>query len=169
MSASRLVRRSTAPAGAIAIALGFAGPAFAAATAVAPAGAGQPALAVGFDSKGELRAAVCGTGPCSAEAGTPLGLPRDFAARREKARLAVVGIGSGRRAIVVTVPSDLPTRSYEAVIVAPLSGSAPSVLFSGVTGLAHGEDGLRHGAMVMVSDTDTDGARRSSSESSAKT
>jgi HEAT repeat protein len=146
-------------AGVLAVALGFANAALAA-TAVAPAGGGQPGLAVGFDAKGELRAAVCGAGPCSAEAGTPLGLPRDFAARRDKARLAVVGLGSGRRAIVVTVPSDVPTKNYEVVVVAPLSGSAPSVLFSGVTGLAHGEDGLRHGAMVMVSDADGDGARR---------
>jgi hypothetical protein len=90
----------------------------------------------------------------------PLGLPRDFAARREKARLAVVGIGSGRRAIVVTVPSNVPARSFEAVVVAPLAGSAPVVLFAGVTGLAQGEDGLRHGGMVMVSEPDEDGARR---------
>jgi hypothetical protein len=131
-----------------------------AATAVAPAGAGQRALAVGFDAKGELRAAVCNAEPCSIDAGTPLGLPRDFAARRDKARLAVVGIGSGRRAIVVTVPGDVPSKSYEAVVVAPLGGSAPTVLFSGVTGLASGEDGLRHGGMVVVSDPDENGARR---------
>ncbi len=131
-----------------------------AATAVAPAGGGQRALAVGFDAKGELRAAVCNAEPCSAEAGTPVGLPRDFAARRDKARLAVVGIGSGRRAIVVTVPGDVPSKNYEAVVVAPLGGSAPAVLFSGVTGLASGEDGLRHGGMVVVSDPDENGARR---------
>jgi HEAT repeat protein len=145
--------------GALGVVLSATGLAFAA-PAVAPAGAGQASLAVGFDAKGELRAAVCGAGPCSVENGTPLGLPREFAARRDKARLAVVGIGSGRRAIVVTVPSDVPARSFEAVVVAPLAGSAPSVLFAGVTGLAEGEDGLRHGGMVVVSEPDETGARR---------
>jgi HEAT repeat protein len=159
VSGRRFVRRSSVAAGVCAAAFAVANSALAA-TAVAPAGSGQPALAVGFDARGELRAAVCGAAPCSVDAGTPLGLPREFATRRDKARLSVVGIGSGRRAIVVTVPSDVPTRSYEAVVVAPLAGSAPSVLFSGVTGLAHGEDGLRHGAMVVVSDADGDGARR---------
>ncbi len=143
-----------------ALTLSFARPALAAPPAVAPAGAGQQALAVGFDAKGELRAALCNATPCSVETGTPIGLPRDFAARREKARLAVVGIGSGRRAIVVTVPGDLPTRSFEAVVVAPLAGAAPVVLFAGVTGLAQGEDGLRHGNMVVVSEADDSGARR---------
>jgi HEAT repeat protein len=145
-------------AGALAL-LSIASPA-SAAPAVAPAGAGQQALGVGFDAKGELRAALCSAQPCSVESGTPLGLPREFAARRDKARLAVVGIGSGRRAIVVTVPSDVPSRSWEAVVVAPLAGNAPSVLFSGVTGLASGEDGLRHGGMVVVSEPDDTGARR---------
>jgi HEAT repeat protein len=130
-----------------------------AAPAVAPAGAGQSSLAVGFDAKGELRAAVCSAAPCSVEGGTAIGVPRDLAARREKSRLAVVGIGSGRRAIVVTVPSDVPTRSFEAVIAAPLSGSAPLVLFSGITGLSQGQDGLRHGSMVEVRELDANGAR----------
>ena len=124
-------------------------------------------LGVGFDSKGELRAAVCNATPCPVDAGAPLGLPRDFAARREKARLAVVGIGSGRRAIVVTVPSDVPTRNFEIVVVAPLGGSAPAVLFAGITGLAQGEDGLRHGGMVAIVD-DAAGAEFSSA-SSART
>ena len=35
-----------------------------AAPAVAKAGGGQAALAVGFDAQGELRAAVCAQAPC---------------------------------------------------------------------------------------------------------
>jgi HEAT repeat protein len=145
---------------ATALAVTVASPARAAGAAVAPAGAGQRALAVGFDAKGELRAALCAAEPCSVEGGTALNLPREFAAKREKARLAVVGIGSGRRAIVVTVPSESPARSFEAVVVAPLAAAAPAVLFAGVTGFAQGEDGLRSGGMVVVSEPDENGARR---------
>jgi HEAT repeat protein len=131
-----------------------------AATAVAPAGGGQRALAVGFDEKGELRAALCAAEPCSAEGGAAIPLPKGFPAKRDKARLAVVGIGSGHRAVVVTVPGDTSSKSFEAVIAAPLMGAAPTVLYSGVTGLAEGEDGGRHGGMVVVSDADETGARR---------
>ena len=159
MTRARVARVVARAFGALGFVLSTVGAAVAA-PAVAPAGAGQGSLAVGFDAKGELRANLCSAAPCSVESGTPIGVPREFAARRDKARLAVVGIGSGRRAIVVTVPSDLPTRSFEAVVVAPLAGSVPTVLFAGVTGLAQGEDGLRHGGMVVVSEPDDTGARR---------
>ena len=51
----------------------------AAAPAVAHAGGGQPALAVGFDGQGELRAAVCAAEPCGVANGVALGLPRGWA------------------------------------------------------------------------------------------
>jgi hypothetical protein len=130
-----------------------------AAPAVAHAGGGQAALAVGFDAQGELRAAVCAQEPCGVTGGLALGLPRAFQAARDKTRLSIVGIGAGRRVIVVTVPGDRPERRFEVVVAAPLAGSAPIVLFAGLTGLAEGEDGVRHGGMVVVSAPDETGAR----------
>jgi len=130
-----------------------------AAPAVAHAGGGQPALAVGFDGQGELRAAVCAAEPCGVANGVALGLPRAWTGPREKTRIAIVGIGAARRVVVVTVPGDRPEKRFEAVVAAPLAGNAPLVLFAGVTGLAEGEDGERHGGMVVVAGPDEAGAR----------
>jgi hypothetical protein len=130
-----------------------------AAPAVAHAGGGQASLAVGFDAQGELRAAVCAQEPCGIAGGVAVSLPGGFAAQRDKARLAIVGIGAGRRVVVVTVPSERPDRKFEAVVAAPLAGSTPLVLFAGLTGLAEGEDGVRHGGMVVVAGPDETGAR----------
>jgi hypothetical protein len=130
-----------------------------AAPAVAKAGGGQPALAVGFDAQGELRAAVCAKEPCAVAGGVALGLPHEFKATRDKARIAIVGIGEGRRVVVVSVPGDRPDKRFEAVVAAPLAGSAPIVFFAGLTGLAEGEDGVRHGGMVVVAGPDEAGAR----------
>jgi HEAT repeat protein len=141
--------------------LGTALPATAATTppAVARAGGGQPALAVGFDARGELRAAVCTREPCSVEGGTLLGLPREVPNAKEKARIAIVGLREQRRVVVVTVPTGRPDRVFEAVVAAPLAGSTPLVLFAGLTGLAEGEDGVRRGGMVVVAGPDANGAR----------
>ena len=130
-----------------------------AAPAVAHAGGGQASLAVGFDAQGELRAQVCAQEPCGITGGMALGLPRGFPAQRDKTRIAIVGIGGGRRVVVATVPGDRPDRKFEAVVAAPLSGTAPLVLFAGLTGLAEGEDGVRHGGMVVVAGPDESGAR----------
>jgi hypothetical protein len=127
--------------------------------AVARAGGGQAALAVGFDAKGELRAAVCAKEPCSVEGGSPLGLPRDIKDARERARLAIVGIGADRRVVVVTVPTARARVSFEAVVAAPLAGTQPLVLFAGLTGFAEGEDGERRGGMVVVSEAEAGGTR----------
>ncbi len=127
--------------------------------AVAHAGGGQPALAVGFDTQGELRAAVCAAATCGIANGVALGLPRAWTGPREKTRIAIVGIGGGRRVVVVTVPGDRPEKRFEAVVAAPLAGSAPLVLFAGATGLVEGEDGERHGGMVVVAGPDESGAR----------
>jgi HEAT repeat protein len=128
--------------------------------AVAPAGGGQAALGVGFDAAGELRAKACADAACSIEGGVKLGLPVAFAKLRDKTRLAVVGIGLGRRAIVVTVPGARGDQRWEAVVAAAPGGAAPLVVFAGVTGYSTGEDGLRRGAMVTISEPEPDGARR---------
>jgi hypothetical protein len=130
-----------------------------AAPAVAKAGGGQAALAVGFDAQGELRAAVCAQAPCGVAGGVALGLPRELKANRDKARLSIVGIGAGRRVVVVSVPGDRPDKRFEAVVAAPLAGTAPLVFFAGLTGLAEGEDGVRHGGLVVVAGPDETGAR----------
>ncbi len=131
--------------------------------AVAPAGAGQAMLGVGYDAKGELRADVCSAKPCSVERGTALGLPRDLAPKsvqdRARTRIAIIGIGAGRRVVWVKVTSTDSSRTFEAVVAAPLAGNAPVVLFAGLTGLAEGEDGVRHGGMVIVAEPDATGAR----------
>src|SRR3954468_25089252 len=93
-----------------------------AAPAVAKAGGGQAALAVGFDAQGELRAAVCAQVPCGVADGVALGLPRELKANRDKARLSIIGIGAGRRVVVVSVPGDRPDKRFEAVVAAPLAG-----------------------------------------------
>ena len=129
------------------------------APAVAKAGGGQASLVVGYDAQWELRAAVCDKEPCAVANGVALGLPKAFQPWRDKTRIAIVGVGSGRRVVVVSVPSDRPERRFEAVVAAPLAGNAPLVLFSGLTGLAEGEDGERHGGMVIVAGPDETGAR----------
>lgn len=128
-------------------------------TAVAKAGGGQAALAVGFDAGGSLRARVCPGARCGTEGGRELELPLPAKEHLDKARLTVVPIGKGRRVVVVTIPDAARERAWEAVVAAPLRGTEPLTLFSGWTGLAEGEYGLRHGSMVMISEPRADGTR----------
>jgi HEAT repeat protein len=127
--------------------------------ATARAGGGQPLLAVGIDAGGALRARVCAAAPCGLEGGRELALPAAARARLRDVRLTVVPIGKQRRVIVVTIPEPAQQRAWEAVIAAPLRGSEPLVLFEGMTGLAEGEYGLRHGGMVMISEPRPDASR----------
>ena len=119
----------------------------------APAAAGQQALSV-FVAKGEVVAATCGTPPCSAGA-VPLGVPA--ALRSKTAHADLVALGSGKRAVVVTVSDGGQT--FEAVVTAPLVPGAPSIVFAGLVGLLTGQDGERSGPLVQVSDPDATGAR----------
>jgi HEAT repeat protein len=96
---------------------------------------------------GELMAATCATAPCSAGA-ISLNLPAELRNRPAQAELA--SLGQGRHALVVTVADE--TRTFKAVLVAPLGGGAPKVLFSGLTGLISGQPGERSGKMVQVVD-----------------
>jgi HEAT repeat protein len=135
----------------------IAAPAFAAPPAVAKAGQGQPALAVGFDQKGVLRAKTCAAQPCSVEQGVDLGLPSELANKAASSSIKVVRIGPERRAVVISVPSVSLERSWEAVVAAPLAGDKPVVYFAGYTGWVQGEDSLRRGSLVQVKET-SDGA-----------
>lgn len=120
----------------------------------APAGTGQQALSV-FATPADVMAAACAVAPCSAGA-VALGVPAEL--RSKAARADVVSLGAGRRAVVVTVTDG--TRTFQAVVAAPLAAGAPKVLFAGLVGLLNGQDGMRAGPMVQISDADSDGTRR---------
>jgi HEAT repeat protein len=122
--------------------------------ASAAAGGGQQALSV-FAVKGDVVAAVCATAPCSAGA-VSLGVPA--ALRGKPTRADVVSLGSGRRAIVVTIADG--TQTFQAVVAAPLTGSAPKLIFAGLVGLIKGQEGTRSGPMVQISEAMADGTRR---------
>ena len=154
--------RSTTLAAAAVVALSSV-PTRAAARAVvasAAAGSGQPALSVGFDGTGKLLANVCASKPCSLAGGQKLSFPAAAQALVAHGRLSVVPLGAGRHAIVVSVPDKAHERSWEAVVVAPLGGQKPDIVFQGWTGLVEGQYGLRHGPMVIVSKPARDGSRR---------
>ena len=110
-----------------------------------------------LDAKGDIVAATCVTSPCSAGA-VSLGLPP--ALRGKPVRAQVVSIGSGRRAIVVTVSSGSSgSQTFQAVVTAPLAAGAPNVVFAGLVGFVNGQDGTRSGPMVQVSEPEADGSR----------
>ena len=58
-----------------------------------------------------------------------------------------VSVGEHRRVAHVVIPSANDGVSWE-LVVAPSTGAAPTVLYSGLTGYAHGEDGERTGDVV---------------------
>ncbi len=128
--------------------------------AFAAPGPGQTGLGVGFDAAGVLRAATCLTSQCSIERGTEVAFPAELGAAIPSARFSVVGIGSGRRAIVVSLSDAKGARAWSAVLVAPLGGGPPSLVFAGFTGLSAGEEGTRRGQRVDISEPDESGARR---------
>lgn len=124
------------------------------AVASAPAAPGQPALSVGFDNTSQLRARVCPALPCAIDAGSPLNFPAELQKNIAQARLAVLRIAPQRRAIWVTVPDRARQREWQAIVVAPLAGSVPQIVFEGWTGLIEGEYGERRGPMVLVSSSE---------------
>lgn len=131
-----------------------------AAPAFAPPGNGQSGLAVGSDDTGNLVAKLCAATPCDLRGGLALDVPAELKAQVGAAKLAIVGIGGGRRAIVATVPGARDGRAFQAVVVAPLAGNQPKVLFADMTGLSEGSDGVRQGKVITISEPGDDGARR---------
>jgi HEAT repeat protein len=147
--------------GALAAALSFASGARAAAVvAFAPPGAGQGGLAVGFDAAGSLRAASCAAPGCSIDRGLEISFPAELRPAIPNTQFSVVGIGAGRRAIVVGLIDAQTGRGFHAVVVAPLGAGEPNLVFSGITGFSEGEDGMRRGKRVEISAPDENGARR---------
>jgi len=128
--------------------------------AFAPPGDGQGGLAVGFDAAGALRMVACVAKGCGIERGTEIAFPAELRPAIPNAQFSVVGIGGGRRAIVVSVSDARSVKSWSAVLVGGLGGGAPSTVYSGFTGFSAGEDGMRRGQRVEISPPDETGARR---------
>lgn len=127
----------------------------------APASAGQSELVVGFDATGTLRAAVCQTPGCNADSGAKLNVPEALVAKRGESKLLVVPIGERRHAVHVWIPSEQPGQAWQAVVIAKPGQTTPEIVFQGLTGFVEGEEGLRHGPTVEVSEPiDESGTRR---------
>ena len=125
------------------------------------AGGGQSELAVGFDSKGALRACVCSVAKCAVDAGLDLEFPPALATLRASMQLTNVPIGGDRSAIVAKVPTSSADQYWQAVVVAVPGQPKPKVIFKGLTGYVSGEHGLRQGPQVQISEAiDDTGARR---------
>jgi HEAT repeats len=102
--------------------------------AVAPAGAGQPALAIGVarTPKGfELVARTCPTTTCSLAGAGALPVQPAGDATAAGSRFRVLDIGSGRH--VVHVEAGTGSTRWEAILAAPLRGNQPLVIWSGIT------------------------------------
>ncbi|MBE7478921.1 MAG: hypothetical protein HS104_02870 [Polyangiaceae bacterium] len=124
----------------------------------APAGDRQPALSVGFAADETLRAATCPGARCPLDAGMNLELPPEAKALGGRAKLAVVRIAKARRLVTVEIPDPSRSRTWHAVVAAPVDGSAePKTLFRGWAGLVEGEPGGRRGPMVQRGDPNADG------------
>ena len=117
-------------------------------------------MAVGFDSAGTLRAAVCPRASCGVDGGQSLDLPAEAQPLATAARLQVIRIGGGRHAIHVEVPDPSHQRAWEAVVYATPGSTKPSVPFASWTGLVQGQEGERTGPMIVISDPLADGSRR---------
>ncbi|HET7538547.1 MAG TPA: hypothetical protein VFK05_01700, partial [Polyangiaceae bacterium] len=128
--------------------------------AFAAPGDGQGGLAVGFDAAGALRMVPCAARGCSVERGVEVAFPAELRSAIPNAQFSVVGIGDGRRAIVVSVSAARAARSWTAVLVGGLGSAAPAVVFAGFTGFTAGEEGMRRGQRVDISPPDESGARR---------
>lgn len=127
----------------------------------APASAGQSELVVGFDTKGVLRAKLCQTPGCGPDTGAQIAVPDALLLQRSSAQLQVVPLGERRHAIHVSIPAERSGQAWQAVILAKPGQPQPEVIFQGLTGYTEGEEGLRHGPTVEISDViDNAGTRR---------
>ncbi len=115
-----------------------------------PPSGGWPALAVGVDASGELRAQSCPRSPCGLAGATALGLPAELRAGLPQSKLTVLHLAAERRAVLVSVPGPEADQRWEALVLPAPSGAAPRVVFAGRTGWTTGQEGERSGATVLV-------------------
>lgn len=148
-----MARRSLAAAGLGSLALGLLlAPGLARASGVdtvAPAGDGQPGLAVRASAAGVI-AKVCAAGAaCVADGGAPLELPDDARPLFAKAKGEVITL-EGRRSLVrLDAPAEQGT--FTVLVAAPVDGSGqPVVLFKGFVGRDRGEHGEARRLAVML-------------------
>jgi HEAT repeat protein len=73
--------------------------------------------------------------------------PEKFSPSPDDASIEAISIGQHRSVVHVRVPSAVDGVAWEAII-APTNSSAPTILFSGITGYSRGEDGERSGDVV---------------------
>jgi hypothetical protein len=157
-------------AGALACAvLGLSAPAHAApapaAAPTAPAGrsssvpgsADQKPLQVELASDA-VRFAVCAGAGCSARAGKSIELPPE-ARGAAGAVLEAVELSADRHIAHVLVPLPAAGTAWEALLAGPVRGNEPLVLFAGVTGAVHGEEGQREGDRLWIREGDNKGRR----------
>jgi hypothetical protein len=136
-----LVRRSAVVFAFVTGVLGLESAARADAEGAIPAGGGLEALKVSVDAAGKtVRFAA---GKTQGEVAVDLGADADGA----KASVTAVAIGDGKRLAHVKVPSKgRADVAWEALV----AGREPAVLWSGLTGLAQGEEGERAGEALEV-------------------
>lgn len=123
--------------------------------AVTPPGGGQAALDVRLTPKG-LTAGVCARPPC--DRSEPVHIKPEALLHAARGKVTAVPIGGGRHAIHVRIP--VGDRSWETVVAASPGGGSPKVIFNDWTGFVRGQDGLRSGPIVEISEPLRDGTRR---------
>ncbi len=116
-----------------------------------PAGPGQEALALRVESAG-VRARACAAAPCDADGGTLIAPPEGPAPRLDQAKAVSLTLEGGRTVARVDVPGDAPGSDWVLLVAAPLAGNGadPVKVWSGWTGVSHGEEGEEHSAAVVV-------------------
>ncbi|MEO8799174.1 MAG: HEAT repeat domain-containing protein [Polyangiaceae bacterium] len=109
---------------------------------------GLGALAVRIEGKGKaVRAHACVATPCSPDGGTVIEAPEGFAPTAAEPVVETVTLGSGKSVVHVRIEGERDASAWE-LLIAPSTTGGPNVLFSGLTGYAHGEDGERTGDVV---------------------
>lgn len=107
---------------------------------------------------GTLRTRLCPRPGCSVVDGAVEPLPAGADPRR--ATLSVVRISRDRHLVHVVVPLAGRAGRWEALLGAAPGANEIRRVYVGETGLVRGEDGLREGPMVVVSEPEPDGTRR---------
>ncbi|APR81184.1 HEAT repeat protein [Minicystis rosea] len=124
-----------------------------------PAGRGQQALALRAEGNA-VRARVCASAAgCTPDGGALLPLPEDVRALLPKGKATTVMLAGGRALGHVELPGE-GGAAWRMLIAAPLAGkgSEPLILWSGWTGVPHGEHGEERSAAVVV-EAAADGTR----------
>ncbi|MDB4997211.1 MAG: repeat protein [Myxococcaceae bacterium] len=124
----------------------------AATEATAPAGGGSAVAARVDLAASLLRYRACPALPCVATGGAELAIALDRASLPDAKDVSVVpiAIGDGKTVLHVRVPAKGKRIAWEAIVAATPAAPGASVLWSGVTGLARGEEGERSGEAIQI-------------------